>query len=359
MIPYFLLVFLPLLFFIFGKRYCIKINGTVLCKIQSPCIDIFMFSFLLLLSFRGLQCGIDTKQYSRLYSQYCDSSFFQLFSDYRHEYGFKILSKLVGVTFNHFQFFLCVSSVLCVLPLWFFYKRSSEHQLLTIALFLTVSPFMMYFSGIRQGIAMSMGLLAWYAVKNKKMAHFLLLVFLAMQFHTSAFILLLLYPLYTVRITKKWLWFVVPSIIAVFLLRKPIFNFATLYLWKDYNTTAETGATTILLLLVLFGIYSYIIPDENKLDDDTLAMRNILLLSIVIQIFAMLHPLSMRMNYYFLLFIPIVIPKIANRSKTKYVQVSKLSVIIMTAFFMCYFLNNVIKDYDDLNIIPYIPFWAN
>ena len=86
-------------------------------------------------------------------------------------------------------------------------------------------------------------------------------------------------------------------------------------------------------------------------------MRNLLLLSIVLQIFALMHPLSMRMNYYFLIFVPILIPRIASRSKKQFAQIGQLSVIVMSVFFMCYFLYGVITDNDALNIYPYVPFW--
>ena len=206
---------------------------------------------------------------------------------------------------------------------------------------------------------MSLGIFAWYAAKNKKLGRFIVWVLLAMQFHMSAFMLFLLYPLYRAKITKKWLWFVVPCMIAVYIFRSTIFGFLLSLLWQEYGTIVTTDATTILLLLILFGLYSYIIPDDSKMDNDTIALRNILLLSIVLQIFAMLHPLSMRMNYYFLLFVPILIPKIASRSKKQFAQISKLSIVVMTVYFMCYFIKKVITDSDSLNIFPYIPFWRN
>ena len=217
----------------------------------------------------------------------------------------------------------------------------------------------MYFSGIRQAIAISLGIPVWYAAKKKKLGRYIVLVLVAMQFHTSAFMLFLLYPLYRARISKKWLWFVVPAMAAVFVFRASIFGVLINLLWKDYEITKATGAKNILILLVLFGVYAYVIPDEKKVDQDTAAMRNILLLSVVIQIFALLHPLSMRMNYYFLIFVPILIPKIANRSKDGYAQVAKVSAIVMTVYFVYYFVNGMITDDDPLNIFPYIPFWRN
>jgi hypothetical protein len=204
-----------------------------------------------------------------------------------------------------------------------------------------------------------LGVPVWYAAKNKKPIRYIALVLLAMQFHSSAFMLLLLYPFYHLKITTKWLWFVVPCMLAVFVFRDTVFRILLSLLWQEYHTTSATGATTILLLLILFSVYSYIIPDDNNMDDDSIALRNILLLSVVLQIFAMLHPLSMRMNYYFLIFVPILIPKLANRSKKQFLQISKLSIVVMTVYFMCYFIKKVITDSDSLGIFPYIPFWRN
>ena len=186
---------------------------------------------------------------------------------------------------------------------------------------------------------------------------FVFVVLLAMQFHTSAFVLFALYPLYHLRITKRWLWFVIPGILGIYFFRNPIFNFLMGFLWKEYETTAETGAFMIFLLLVIFACYSYFMVDDKALDQDTLGLRNILLLSVVIQIFAMLHPLSMRMNYYFLVFIPILIPKIATQCKKEFNIVAKISVAVMICYFFYYFTNNMIIDNDDLNIFPYISFW--
>ena len=359
MIPYFLLVALPVLARIISKKYRITSGKKLLYETQSASIDLFMIMFTLLLALRGLECGSDTRQYMRLYNEYGAKSISQLLGNNEREWAYKLLNKLVYLLLGDYQIFLAVAALICVYPLWYFYKRESENQVLTLVLFLGVVPYMMYFSGIRQAIAMSLGIPVWYAAKDKKLFRFILLVILATQFHTSAVILLLLYPLYHAKITKKWLWFVIPNMIAVYVFRAAIFLVLSRLFWQEYGTIQETGATTILMLLILFAFYSYIIPNENETDGDTIALRNVLLLSVVLQIFAMLHPVAMRMNYYFLIFIPILIPKIVNRSKKQYRQIAHLSVTVMTVYFIYYFISSVITDKDSLNIFPYIPFWKN
>lgn len=357
MIPYYLLIAVPVLLRAISKKYRFTAGNKLLYETQTSSIDAFMFIFLLLLALRGVQCGIDTRQYMRLFNEYSGHSISQLMGSYRHEFGYKLLNWLVAALSGGYQMLLAVTAAICVLPLWHFYRRESDNQLLTMALFLTVAPFVMYFSGIRQAMAMSMGVFVWYSVKKKNLILYAATGLLAMQFHRSAFMLFLLYPLYHMNITKKKLLFIIPGIIAVFVFRTAIFQFLFTLLWEEYSITSATGATTVLMLLVIFGVYCYVIPDSRKLDKDTLALRNILIFSIVIQVFAMLHPLSMRMNYYFLIFIPVLIPRIANRSKEKYKQIAKLSEVVMTVYFIYYFLMNGIRDNDGLNIFPYIPFW--
>lgn len=359
MIPYFVLILLPLLIGLVSQKYRVTMGDKIVYRTDSVSIDVFMVIFLLLLMLRGLQCGNDTKQYQFLYEEYSSRSFLALFEDYDHEFGYKLLNKLVDVISGNYQILLCITSVISVYPLWFFYRSESEKPVLTMALFLLIAPFVMYFSGIRQSMTMGAGVLAWYAAKEKKIIWFIAIIVLAMQFHNSAIVLLAMYPIYHAKITKKWLWGVIPCIVVIYFYRVPIFAFLVRYLWQEYTLTSATGATSVLLLLVLFGIYSYVIPNEKTLDPDTVAMRNMLMLSIAIQCFAPVHPLAMRMNYYFLIFIPILIPKIVNSSRIRFAKIAKMSVIILEAYSFYYFIDMVIRDKDPLNIIPYIPFWKN
>lgn len=359
MIPYFLLVLVPILAGTFGQKYRITIDKKRLCETSTISIDVFMLMFLLLLCFRGLQCGSDTNRYLALFEQYRSSSILSFLRAGQHELGYRFLNKLIGSITDNYQSVLIVTSIISVGPLWYFYRQQSEKALLTIAIFLSVAPFMMYFSGIRQAIAMVFVVPCWYASKKRKRLVFLISVLVAMQFHTSAFILLAIYPLYHANITKKWLFVIIPVMLLVYYFKELIFNFLLQFLWKEYDEANETGAITILLLLILFGIYSYVIPDQDQMDEDAVAMRNFLLFSIMLQCFAPVHQLSMRLNYYFLLFVPISIPKFANRSRKDLKIVADVSVGVMTVYFLYYYVNMVVSDKDPLNIIPYIPYWQN
>lgn len=359
MIPFYLLVLLPVIVWAIRSRYTITYGNKLIYETRSGSMDVFMLFLMILLALRGIGCGIDTKQYKVLYEEYSAVSFIGLFRDYEHEFGFKLLNKLIGITLKDFQWVLVSMAVMSIGPIWYMYKRESDHPLLTIALFLSVAPFVMYFSGIRQAAAMAFAVPVFYASKQKKFWTSALWVLLAMQLHTSAFILFLIYPLYHARITTRWLFVVVPCMIVLYIFKTQVFEFLMQYLWDEYHMTDETGATTILILLILFVVYAYVIPDEQRMDQDTIAMRNLLWLAVAIQCFAPVHPLAMRMNYYFLIFVPVLIPKIADLCKPEYEMVAKISVIVMVVYFLYYFINNAANGADALHVYPYVPFWKS
>ena len=125
--------------------------------------------------------------------------------------------------------------------------------------------------------------------------------------------------------------------------------------YADYETTG--AAYMFLIMLIGFAVYSFVVTDDKTLDGDVIGLRNILLLAICIQCFAPIHPLAMRMNYYFLPFIPILLPKVVKQSRPQMKQIVNISVIAISIFFAIWFLYDVHTDEDILQIFPYVPFW--
>ena len=358
MLPYYILIGMPMLVGAVRNKGKVRIGDGIARDRRNAEITSFFLILTVLLMFRGGSCGIDTDRYRRIFNSAHNQSWSDVLAYTEREIGYSVLNKLLSVLTSNSQLLVMVTAVLTIAPLWRFYRREAELPILTILLFVTVAPFSMYFSGIKQAIAMGFAFPAWYCVKKKKWVKFLLIVLAAMLFHQSAFILLALYPLYHLRITPKWLYVVVPLMLVVYVYNGPIFNTLSRLLWEDYGEARSSGSATILFLLAIFAVYAFFIPDEELLEPDVIALRNILLLTVVIQCFAPVHSLAMRMNYYFLPFIPILIPKIANRSKLKYKMIANISVIVMTAFFVLYYFLKAHTGSDALQLYPYIFCWA-
>lgn len=351
MLAYYTLLGVPLLtavIFRITDRRTLKENRF------NPTILIFFIILYFLLTLRNYRVGSDTLNYWREFAKAGNLSLSELFSDANREYGFLLLTKLVRSITGNFRIYLAILNLVIVIPLAWYYQKNSEYPLLTIALFVTIVPFSMYFSGIRQIMAMSVGLVAWQMTKERKLIWFIVFVLLASQFHVSALMLFAMYPLYKVRITTRWLIVVVPIILLIYVFNRSILSLLSSLLWKEYDYENTAVSITVLLLLAAFAVYAYFIPDPDKLDDDVIALRNMLLLSIVLQSFVPIHPLAMRMNYYFLMLIPILIPKIAARAKPELTRFTEVSVLVMLVGFTVYFFYNAYFGKDSLHIFPYI-----
>lgn len=356
MLPYYILIFIPILIYLLGKIK--RKNGDKLSLIA------FFTILILMLSLRSINCGIDLKMYSGFYKIFAMSSFEKAVSVAgKGEILYYFLNKFVSLLGGDFQFFLFIVALLSITPIAVYYYKESENGLLTIALFLIVAPFSMFFSGLRQAIAMGIIIFAFRFIKNKKIVKYIVCVVIAMYFHKSASICLLLYPIYHAKITKNWLYIIFPIMLCIFIFNKQIFTFVLHYynpIYEDsYGGVTSTGEYAILILLILFIIYCFIFPDKNKINEDFIGLRNFLIFSTIIQLFVPINYIVMRMNYYSLLFIPVLISKVSNIGYEKNKNIIKLSVIVMTTFFIIYFFYNGYKGDDILQIFPYIPFWKS
>ena len=93
----------------------------------------------------------------------------------------------------------------------------------------------------------------------------------------------------------------------------------------------------MLILFAVFTVFAFAVPEESVLDVETLGLRSLLVLSLALQMFAPLHTLAMRMNYYYIVFIPLLIPKIIKCRKQEMRQVAILARFVMIIFFTGYF----------------------
>lgn len=352
MYPYYFLVFVP----IFVSIIPIKNR-------KKRIISLFFIFLFVMLALRDVSIGCDLSSYLVIFRSYATLNWSSIISK-STEVAYGLLNKIVAeVTNNNFQCLLAIIAAITIIPLSYVYSKQVEDPILTIILFVSMSTFVMFFSGIRQGISIALGMIAFEFTRKKKLVPFLVIVLLAVLFHSSAFMLLFMYPLYYAKITKKWSIIVIPTLLVIFIFNKQIFSFLLEILGRfteydtKYGTIESTGAYGTLILFLLFAIYSYAIPDEAHLDKDTIGMRNFLLLSVVLQMFAPLHSIAMRMNYYYIVFIPLLIPKIIKNSSVQWKKIANYSRYILIIFFLIYFFFIVTKE-NVLDTFPYKFFWV-
>ena len=328
-------------------------------------ITSFFLIFLILQMLRSVTVGIDLRNYLWIFNAAkADTWSYGLTHMFRLDYeaGYYLLTKVITSLFSDFQWMLVITALIAVIPVWYLYRDSiDDHMFLAIVLFLNIGIFSIYFSALRQVIAMAFAVPAYYFTKNKKPLLFLLMIVPAYLFHKSAFIIVLMYPIYHFRL--RWYQTMIVSALiipTVFVFRQQIF----LFLGKVFSSIYEaqeitmTNAISIFLMLVGFAVFCFVIPDNSLLDDDTIGLRNLLILACILQIFSGVDMLAMRMNYYYLLFVPITITRVIDYTSPKNKKITEVALITMIAFFTIYYFYSAFAGSDSLNIYPYKAFWS-
>ena len=347
MIQYILLMFAPLVFCFFkiikrDRKYVVVFGRARRILDNSWVLPAFFLILIVMLSLRGESVGTDLKNYKYYFEKMLDLEFNEL-SDVELDYLFVLLVWVVGKFTDSFQVFLAVIAVITVLPVAAVYCQDREHGFLKLVLFMNISTFVMLFSGLRQSVALAIGVIAYEFVKRKKPFSFLLCTLIALGIHHTAFMILLYYPVYHCTIRKKHLWFIVPGVIFVFLFNEQIFGIVTSFLSRfiheKYATEIQnTGAYTMLILFIAFAALAYILSDEDSMDKETLGLRNFLVLAVVLQCFSPIHMLAMRLNYYFIIFVPVLIPKLLKPTKVFNHEFMFVAKGAMVVFFAGYYL---------------------
>ena len=357
MAVYYVLLFVPAMI----QHFTIGDHPVDHRRKNQKAIAFFFFLLTLLLILRHESVGSDTSNYLYFFKKFSQMSWGDV-GNGMLEIGFSYFMKFISIFTDEPRIFLAISAITVSAMIYPAYKRLCADASLTIMLFTIMSTFVVMFSGIRQMLAVGMGFIAYEFTRRRKPLYFILMVCLAMTFHTSAFMLLFMYPIYHAKITKKWLYAVVPALIIIFMFNSQIFSFLTAIIeqFTSYKGgVSSTGAYTMIIMFGALTAFSFLIPDESLLDEETIGLRNFMLLSLVIQMFAPLHALAMRMSYYYIIFIPLLIPKIIVNRNARWNQVAVLGRYVMVAFFLAYFFLIKANSEGNLHVFPYHFFWEN
>ena len=283
MIPYYILLFAPLTYSLYAQHGRITVFNKLETKEQKHVIGVFFSLFFLMLALRGLACGSDTRNYLYYYNVDASLSFDAIFDKYNIEVLFHLLNKIISLISKDFQFYLMITALMCIIPLWKLYKEESELPYLSIILFLTVAPFSLYFSGLRQSLAISIAPIAYRYCKEKRLIHYIIVCIVATFFHQSAIMLFLMYPIYRANITRNWLYFVVLILGVTLVFNRRIYTVLVPLMgeryYERYGTTSSTGAYTAILLLLAFAIFTIVIPNADEVDENIVGLRNLLFLA--------------------------------------------------------------------------------
>lgn len=351
----------------------ILMANIILNKKEYRMIPMFIFyvtSFILLLvisGFRGSDVGTDTSMYVRAFNLMKNSQSLSLYKD-RFEIGYRIFNLAIAKYFSSASVLLFMSSLLILVLIFWIFKKRSYYMWCSIIIYILL---MMYYNSMclmRQYIAISISCIAIYFLSEKKNMKFIFFVLLSSTFHSSAIIVLILYPLSKIELTRYNRYLIVAITIVFLLFFDKLLNYL-IYFIPKYSTYInskyylENQLAAILKAGVWISIYifkdyvyfKYQIFDNNKIHKSWYKIEYYCaFLGAIISFISIKGAILERMGLYFTIINCITIPNalysIENRSK-KYLCAG----IIL---FMCLMYNLVILGFRPYwsGVIPY-SFW--
>ncbi len=245
-------------------------------------------------------------------SQYSWEEVIKLPSYLNYEKGYILFNKAISVISRNPQWLLICCGFVSFIPIGILIYRYSTDCRFSVFVFMALPCFQIFYSGLRQGIAIGICCYAMCCLQERKKWRFVLSVILASLFHFSASIFLLAYPLYYLRVEKKTRFISILLLPVVFIFCKPLFVIFS-RLFKDNATISNTDAGTLFFVFTMVYCFCSVFVDET--DEKSVGFLNVFYFACICQSFSGLHQLAIRVGYYFMIGIAIALPNIVSNIK--------------------------------------------
>lgn len=325
--------------------------------------------FILIMSFLALfllQClrmpgavGIDYVSYGKNFQKLITMPWSGIFTRFDEEYGFWILTKLITLVTHNVQIYMIILSFLVLLPIMVTYIRETNMPLITFVLFLAYDVFAMSFSGMRQSLALAIIFYCFRFVKKasvKNIIFYYLGVLLAYQFHISAIIAVLIYPIYHLKIKKEYGFFVVAFVFIIFIFKSQIFSMVLKIMPEKYlkYEITQTGAMGMLIfdIVILFSSFLFARKDDKEL----IGLRNMDIMVVIFRCFSPIHYLASRFAFYFIPFVALLIPKVLTTQHEDDAGIIVIVKILVAVGALALMFYGLLRN-DAVGIYPYVFFW--
>ena len=286
-------------------------------KERSYCI-FFAIVWICLLGLRHPSMGIDL-QYGAAYGYlgrflYIDSNPLKELLKYgvqNYEPGFIIFCKCLGLFGDNYQILLIGCAIATIVPIAVWIFINSSYPYFSTIIYLGLPSFLINYSGLRQGIAISITVWAFEMIKKRKLLWFVAFVLLAASFHQSAIMFIVAYPVYHIRMNKGASLLTIVALPFTYVLRVPLFRGLSKLL-KENAEIDNNGAVTLFIVFWLIYLFAIFFGHEN--DQEELGTRNIFFLACLCQVFSGVSNTAMRVGYYFMIILVILLPQIVSNT---------------------------------------------
>ena len=289
----------------------------------------------------------DTPNYLNRYEEVSRSSWGELigsFSVYNSEYderdkGYPIFMKLTQILVNDFTFFMFLTTSIFIISLGCMINKYVKSHLGVLLSFLI---YYALFSNIvnsfmRQAITLSIVLFALRFVLSRDWKRYFGLVLLAFTLHSSAIVAVLFYFLPWFCQKRKWLLLaLIISPIMVFCVSSLMSILLAGSVYGQYADADAANPINYIMLVYIVSLFVYIYYDKIKEIKDSYLLISGTLGSMILLPMAFLGNTILRVSYYYVLFIVVLVPVIIDHVKTH--KSIRLLVYYLSIFFFLFIL---------------------
>ena len=351
-----MIYYLIILGVIITYPFCNKIIKNKKERIDGALVYIIFWTIILILlcGLRRIDVGRDTMMYSIAYSKMQSRiSWKDALDRYSYiEFGFYFLEFLVSRYFNY-QVFLIICAIISILPVMIVIHRYSENKMISLVLYISFPYYTFSMSGIRQACALGIIMLAYIAVREKKLPMFLIFTFMACLFHTSAVLFLPTYWLDKIPYKKRTIYLSIVFLLTTFIFRGFLWNIASQFARQSYSANDAGGRLMYLfmILTIILGFYyrkNFV--GENEEHKVLLYMQ---VISAAIWPIASVNSAIARMYYYHHIFLILYVPTLIKSIKRRF---ERLIISFGYLFVAIYFISTQVLP-ATFKFSPYFFFW--
>lgn len=313
---------------------------------------------IILVGIRGYSVGADTSVYLSALDYYkslpkSEVLFAELIYPYDFEIGYFLLTKVCALFCFSKTLFLFLIAMLIYIPVFVAIYKRSLNPYLSILTYFAIGLFTYSLGIFRQMIAMSIVLCGMDYIKERKFLKYLLLVVVAMTFHSTAILSLAIYFLYPLKWKTNAIVFPLASIAAL-VIGRYVVNVMIILMpkYSGYITGELLSGGSYMMLLLFVAIFLVHCWENFKEspNGDTKLMFDALTVAILVQSLGYSLNIFGRAIGFFSVYLIFMIPNYLESFRGRWRVFVKIGVILCLLALIFHDLNG------NLHYIEYTTF---
>lgn len=265
------------------------------------------------------------------------------------ETGYVFLNKILSLITPEVRLLLILISGFIVFGYVRSIYRNSTIPWLSLFLFIAMGFFTESLSMLRQAIAMVIVLSGLKYVEERHFGKYLWIVILAMTFHLTAVVSVVLYPFFRLKLNlRNFVLLMTGCSLFVLTIGRSILNYFISGFYSLYSSKVESGSGFSMLLLLLAIAVGGMLQDSSNRSPKV--YTSMIALACCMQLFALQFALFARIVMYFSMALVIYVPDTLSRIQNKEVRMMMILLVCVLAAMYFVFL---VLERNAAGIMPY------